>query len=385
MTNQVKFLFRLPYRAFLAGWASLLVLAVPAVDATAGQQQGKEHGVYTTLYTPETAPLASFDMPGSAYFEYDNFGPDEIPLAVIRGYDGYNVTLELIDLTTKETLTRKEIYNPPGRASVQPILINRTGEYEVRILLREKEQDTFKFSVTRPPSTTRDGKVNYDAVIARTSDLLKFNASDAVSYDARASAHAAKGELDEAIADYTEALRLRPYDATAHALRGIAYSKKKKWDEAIGDASEFIRLRPDDPRGPYARAVFFELRGDFDKAITDLRGALRILPTYTKAENELAWLLATCPRAELRNGKESVELATKACERSEWKKSGYIDTLAAACAENGDFASAIKYEKQAMDGRDANAARLETYQRRLLLYEQNQAYRQPQNQEVHAP
>src|SRR5580704_7796216 len=104
MTNQVKFLFRLPYRVFLAGWAWLLVLAVPAVGATAGQQQGKEHGVYTTLYTPETAPLASFDMPGSAYFEYDNFGPDEIPLAVIRGYDGYNVTLELIDLTTKETL-----------------------------------------------------------------------------------------------------------------------------------------------------------------------------------------------------------------------------------------------------------------------------------------
>jgi hypothetical protein len=380
MIKPVNSSFRLASRACLTRWASLLWLVASSICATAGQPQGKERGVYTTLYTPETAPLASFDMAPSAYFEYDNFGPDEIPLAAVRGYYVDYVTLELIDLTTKKTLMTKEISIPPGRASFQPLLIDQTGEYEVRILLGDKEQDSFKFSVTRPPPTTSDGRVNYDAVISHESEVLKLNSLDPVAYDTRASAHAAKGELDEAIADYTEALRLRPYDATAHALRATAYSKKKKWDEAIGDMDEFIRLMPDDPRGPFTRAVFYELRGDFDKANADLHETVRMLPTYSRAGNELAWLLATCPLAELRNGKEAVELATKVCEQSKWKKSNFIDTLAAACAENGDFASAIKYEKQAAVGPDMSAAKRGACEQRLLLYEQNQAYHQPGKQ-----
>ena len=376
----LKLLFRTPSRSRLTGLAWLLMPAVFAVSAMAGQPQGKDQGVYTTLYTPETAPLASFDMPGSTYFEYDNFGPDEIPFAVIRGYDGNMVTFELIDLTaTNEILVSKARYQPPGRVSCEALLIRRTGEYEVRILLNGKERDTFKFSVVREPLRASDGRVNYDAVIAIANEQLKFNSFNAVAYDTRAAAHAGKGELDAAIADYTEALRLRPYDASAHVLRALLYSRKKMWDEAIGDANEFIRLQPDDPRGPYTRAIFYKGRGDFDKELADLRSAVRMLPTYARAENELAWLLATCPRAELRNGKESVELATKVCETSQWKKSGVIDTLASGYAESGDFTSAIKYEKQALDGPDVPAARKPAYQQRLQLYERDQPYHQSGN------
>jgi tetratricopeptide (TPR) repeat protein len=67
-----------------------------------------------------------------------------------------------------------------------------------------------------------------------------------------------------------------------------------------------------------------------------------------KSADALAWLLATSPYDEVRNGREAVRYGEKAASGSKWKDSTILDTLAAAYAESGQFDQAISAEQQAM-------------------------------------
>ena len=93
---------------------------------------------------------------------------------------------------------------------------------------------------------------------------------------------------------------------------------------------------------------------------------------------KLAWFQATFPVAELRNGTNAIEYATKACELTDWKNANYLDTLAASYAEAGDFDSAVKWQKKAIDllTEDTSAESRSNYESRLNLYQSGKPYRQ---------
>jgi cytochrome c-type biogenesis protein CcmH/NrfG len=69
--------------------------------------------------------------------------------------------------------------------------------------------------------------------------------------------------------------------------------------------------------------------------------ALRLQPDYPEALERLAWIAATDPRPELRNGTEAVNMAQRACELTANKQARCLATLAAAYAEAGRFTEGI--------------------------------------------
>ncbi|MBY0457125.1 MAG: hypothetical protein K2V38_07300, partial [Gemmataceae bacterium] len=81
-----------------------------------------------------------------------------------------------------------------------------------------------------------------------------------------------------------------------------------------------------------------------------------------------AWIWSTCPDPDVRNGPRARECATRACELTEWGEPGFLDTLAAACAECGAFEEAVKWQEKALVLID-DPERQADYRTRLALYE----------------
>jgi tetratricopeptide (TPR) repeat protein len=94
-------------------------------------------------------------------------------------------------------------------------------------------------------------------------------------------------------------------------------------------------------------ATQLDSAGKFAEALQEYREAVRLYPNDPHALNNLAWRLATNPRLELRNGKEAVQFASKAVELTGQQQPICIRTLAAAYAEDGQFAKAIEMAKKA--------------------------------------
>lgn len=90
--------------------------------------------------------------------------------------------------------------------------------------------------------------------------------------------------------------------------------------------------------------------------------------------NNRAWLYATCPDPEFRNGKQALDCATYAWRLGAWNSFIALDTLAAAHAENGNFTEAVKWQTKAV--RVAPDGAKPELQSRLQLYEMQKPYRE---------
>lgn len=215
-----------------------------------------------------------------------------------------------------------------------------------------------------------------DAALARFSEAIRLDPTNAPAFYYRGGVLFARFESDAALADFSESIRLDPRGVRAFVARGAIHSQRKNYDLALADFSEAIRLDPTDAFSFNNRAFVHRQKREYEQAIADYSQAIRLNPQHDAPWGGLAWILATCPEASLRDGRKAVELATRACEIKEWKDRIALETLAAACAECGDFPSAVKWQQQAvaMSLRDPDV--VEEGRRRLKLYEDEQPCRE---------
>lgn len=130
------------------------------------------------------------------------------------------------------------------------------------------------------------------------------------------------------------------------------------------------------------RGQAYEQVYDYENAVKDYQAAIEVAPKLEAGYLHLAWLDATCPKAEFRDGKKALELAKAAFTHAERKTALHWDTLAAAYAEVGDFEEAILAEQRAAvlaDGSHdlAIRSRLPDIRARLESYEAATPHREP--------
>jgi len=187
-------------------------------------------------------------------------------------------------------------------------------------------------------------KGDHDQAISDFTRAIELNPRYANAYYNRGIAYDDKGQYDRAISDYTRAIELNPKHAKAYITRGIAHGSKGQFDRAISDFNAAIEIDPGGAGVYYNRGLAYRLKGQYDQAISDYTKAIEVNPENRSAYNSMAWILATCADERYRDGRKAVQLAKQALESN--SNPFYMDTLAAAYAEVGNFADAVQTQAQ---------------------------------------
>ncbi len=190
-----------------------------------------------------------------------------------------------------------------------------------------------------------------------------------------------QGDTDKALSEVAEALRQNPDEPQCHVFRGFIRLEAKDYDEALKDFDAAVARDPHCLDAYTYRAWLHETKKDYRRALADYDEIVRLKPpdpTYAAACDRRAWIRATCPEADLRDGKVAVEAATEACQRTKSSNPGYLLTLAAAQAESGDFAAAVKTAEKAKALFKPDDQHLEWCVYLLNLFRQEEPYRLPE-------
>jgi Tfp pilus assembly protein PilF len=181
----------------------------------------------------------------------------------------------------------------------------------------------------------------------------------------------------EAIEKYTAAIEINGKYTLAYTSRATAYYELNEPKKAREDMDKAIELAPLAAGGFQSRAWLNLKLGEGRAASSDAAEALRLDDTDPGAMNMRACVLCTCPDEDYRNGKKAVELARKAVKITEQKQPFYLDTLACALAETGEFDEAVTVQKAALEFKaQLNKKRTKEMKARLALLEAKKPYRE---------
>lgn len=215
---------------------------------------------------------------------------------------------------------------------------------------------------------------DYDQAIADYDAALQIDANYAWAIAHRGDARFARNDFDGAIADLDKATQIdRTFDWAVARRADVWFFGKKDIDRAIADYTFAYTLNPRNSWAIHQRGHCMEKKRDFAQAVGDYASAVELDPEYWDFRTNLAWVLATCPEENVRDGAKAVELAYDACELTEWKDSFALGALAAAYAEIGQFDKAVEFARKAVEQKTPQYD-LQTAESIVQIYRSNKPY-----------
>ena len=215
----------------------------------------------------------------------------------------------------------------------------------------------------------------YDKSLADLTMVIEQQPNHKDAHYNRGEVHYQLGQLERAIQDYSDTLRLDPQDHAAYSGRGMSYFELGDYSRALADMNAVLKLDPNSAVAFAQRADVFAALGQWERAAADYRVSLKLDKALGRALHNVAWLMATCPDKQFRNGELAVRAARKAIE-VDGANFQYLDTLAAALASAGKFEEARSVAQKALQASPAEEQA--GIRQRLALYEASRPYRDAQ-------
>jgi Flp pilus assembly protein TadD len=251
----------------------------------------------------------------------------------------------------------------------------------------------------------------FDEALSHGQQAVQINPADFEARDHLGVALLRKGRPEEALAQFRKVLADQPNEFDAHYNSGLAWMAQERFSQAIGAFSQALEIVPGDATCHNDLGIALLRAGNSAEGVVHLRRAVAINRDFTQARrnlgnalylgadraaaleqwrevlhrepndftvlNQAAWVQATSPDAALRNGAAAVELATRAVRLSGGSPE-FLDTLAAAYAEAGNFPEAIANAERAL-GLAVTTAKTklaEGLKTRLTLYRKGTPFRE---------
>ncbi|MFC1758718.1 tetratricopeptide repeat protein [Planctomycetota bacterium] len=286
--------------------------------------------------------------------------------------------MELLDKAIEANVTTTGIF------LLKADILSRSGKYAeaAASLTKALEGDKKNNQIRLALAQTQLQNGDVDLAQEQLETILKSASSTELRDKARilrSIVYSVKSQLDDAIRDIRIVLK-RTNDAGRPELLMYLtryYTAAERPSKVIESASEVLELDENAWEAYRYRGDAFLSLGKHKEAIRDYESAQQINDSDSGILNNLAWVLATSPVDEVRDGERAVEFATKACDVTEFKKAHIISTLAAAHAENGNFEKAVEWSTKAVE-MDAEEEQLAN---ELASYKEKKPWRELQKVE----
>ena len=254
----------------------------------------------------------------------------------------------------------------------------RKGQFERALTAFSKviEQNRRCWKAHRYRGITYARLGRHDLALADLDNAVGGDPQCAACLFERATAKMFLGQTESALADLSQCLDIDQDFAPAYSSRAGIYTRIGDYNRALEDISAALSLRPDNVDDLHNRAVVLTALERYGEAITEYLRVIELNPRSGGSYNNLAWLFATARDPGRRDGQKAIIYARKALEFG--TNGSWMDTLAAAHAECGDFEKAVAVEIEAYRLSRQN----DHFRKRIEIYKRGKTYAQWRSQEV---
>jgi arylsulfatase A-like enzyme len=156
------------------------------------------------------------------------------------------------------------------------------------------------------------------------------------------------GEDDERFEILTRVIELAPETAPAYSHLAQIVFQRGDPEEAERLLAASLSIDPCTASPRATLAYLAALRGDHGRHLEVLKEGIDDCPVEDGILNNYAYALATNPDEKHRDGDEALRIAKQITQGELGRRHDYLDTLACAYAEVGDFASAARAGEEAL-------------------------------------